>query len=511
MRASIDAIAQGLPEYRVAFSTVDRMGHLVVDYSRNVAAIPSLEGLSTDISAAPLFLDAMFRLETVVVDHPETSGLEQQLARAEPRLSAAGSRLFCGFDETEGRVTLLTLTKPTVEPWDPALVETVRELGEIVHLLRRDARTREQLHRNEAKFREFSEHVGAVLWMTDATTREVTYINPAFERIWGRSVESLKGKPFGFLDGVHPEDRADVWAKMRDINPTPSILEYRVLRPDGRVVWVKDSYFPVRDESGALCRVVGIVEDITALKQTEAKLETTRAQVIAKAKFAAIGEMASGIAHEINNPLAVIAGLARQMREGEEKKRKPAAETIDHLTTMEKMVNRISAITRGLRTFSRQTDRDPFAPVSVSALVAETASLFAPRAEKDGAFFETSLPAETIEVNGRSSELIQVLLNLLNNALDASAGLPERKVSLVVRRDGASALFLVQDNGPGVPLALWENIFQPFFTTKEVGRGTGLGLSISRRIMEDHGGRLGLDPQHPPTTFVVQLPILEKR
>jgi two-component system, cell cycle sensor histidine kinase and response regulator CckA len=510
VREAVDAVANALPEYRVAFSSVDRAGGLVVHYSRNAPSIPSLEGLETQLAAAPLFLEAMFRLETIQVNDPKDSAIEKELAQAEPRLGARGSRLFCPFDESSGRVTLLTLTKPKEEGWDPYLVETVREVGEVMHLLRREARTRELLQTNEERFREFSEHVEAVLWMVDANTHEVLYINSAFEEVWGRSMQSLRDNSFSFIEGVHPEDQYLVWEQVRTPRPRPTSMEYRVLRPDGSVVWVKDSSFPVYDESGALRQLVGIAQDITALKQAETKLEATRAQVISKAKFAAIGEMASGIAHEINNPLAVIAGLTKQLREEEEKKRKPTPNAVEHLLTIEKMVGRISAITKGLRTFSRQTDWDPLAPVAVATLLSETVSMFRPRADKEGAVLELPPPEPGLRVNCRSSEIIQVLLNLLNNALDATESLPERRVGITARSEDGTAFILVTDNGPGVPPGIRENIFQPFFTTKDVGRGTGLGLSISKRIVEDHGGRLALEASGPATTFVVQLP-LEKR
>lgn len=373
MSAALDAMAKALPQYRIAFSNVDLEGNLTVLHSRNVPEIPFLEGLRTNIAAAPLFLEGMFRLECVVVEDPRASELEQELSRAEPRLGAAGARLFCPFDEAAGRVTLVTLTRAQPGKWDSCLVETVREAGEFIHLLRREART--------------------------------------------------------------------------------------------------------------------------------------RAQAISKAKFAAIGEMASGIAHEINNPLAVIDGLGRQLRELEAEKRKANPTVLAHLSTIEKMVGRITAITKGLRTFSRQSDRDPLAPVVLSSLIAEAAAIFGARAEREGADFEIIAPTAHLRVSGRSSELLQVLINLLNNALDATEGMAERKVQLRVRQIDGVVELSVRDSGPGVPQALRESVFLPFFTTKEVGRGTGLGLSISKRIIEDHGGHLILDPSQPSTTFVVELPL----
>lgn len=507
VKATVDALADALPNVRVAFSVLQRSGRLEIRYSRNVPGVPNLDGVVSDLSGAKMLMDAFFRHEIVSCDDATKDPLTQELIRVQPIFRTEGARIYCPFEEGEDTVTTITLTNPKPEPWDPEFLETLREVGEFVHLLRRETRTREMLARNERTFREFSEHVQAVLYMTDPVTHEVYYVSPAYERVWGRPIAELRENPLAFIEGIHPDDRHLMWERINSSQQRARVLQFRLVKPNGETIWVKDSNHPVFGENGEFLRVVGIVEDITELKAAQEQLELTQAQMISKAKFAALGEMASGIAHEINNPLAVIHGLASQLREGHARKKKIDTSLLDSLDTIEKMIARISAITKGLRTFSRQADVDPLVPSDLGGLVEETLAIFRSRALKAGATLTVSLPKESLRVRCRSSELIQVLLNLLNNALDATEGFDDRRLRLTLHRDVAEACLAVEDNGPGVPAAIRENIFLPFFTTKDVGRGTGLGLSISKGIIEGHGGRLELDATAPQTRFVVSLPL----
>ena len=507
VKAAVDALADSMPHVRVAFSHLHRSGRLQVRYSRNVPEIPSLDGVESDLSGARLLMEAFFRHEIVSCDDATKDPVTQELIRAQPIFRTEGARIYCPFEESEDTVTILTFTNPKPEPWDPQFLVTLREIGEFVHLLRRETRTRNLLAKNESTFRQFSEHVQAVLYMTDPVTHEVYYVSPAYERVWGRPIEALKENPLAFIEGIHPDDRHLMWKRINSSQKRSRVLQFRVVKPNGETVWVKDSNHPVYDESGNFLRVVGIVEDISELREAQERLELTQSQMISKAKFAALGEMASGIAHEINNPLAVIHGLTAQLREAHARKKKIDTSLLDSLDTIEKMIARISAITKGLRTFSRQADVDPLVPTDLKGLVEESIAIFRARALKVGATLSVALPAESLRVRCRSSELIQVLLNLLNNALDATEGMNDRRLSLTLRRDVAEASLIVEDNGPGVPAAIRESIFLPFFTTKDVGRGTGLGLSISKGIVEGHGGRLELTQAPARTCFVVSLPL----
>jgi PAS domain S-box-containing protein len=163
-----------------------------------------------------------------------------------------------------------------------------------------------ELRASEARFREVTEHIQEVFWLSDTAKSEVLYFSPGYEAIWGRSCESLRASPRSWLEGIHPEDRERIWqaALTRQMTGTYD-EEYRIVRPDGRVRWVRDRAFPIRDEAGAVVRLAGIAGDITARKEAEqalARLNATLEQRIAErttalreseARFRAIFEQAA--------------------------------------------------------------------------------------------------------------------------------------------------------------------------------------------------------------------------
>jgi PAS domain S-box-containing protein len=502
---AVDALGDAMPNHRISYSQLSRSGDLVLRYARNVPGIPDMAGFTINLTRAPVFLSSLFRKELIQVTDIGRSELDREINACSPVFGISGARIYCPYEEDEGVLSLLTVTRANPGSWDAHVVQTVNEVGKLMHLFCRDSRGRLRLSRNEIIFRQFSEYLPLVLWMVDPRTREVQYINDAFENIWGFPKEKLYREPIAFLHAIHPEDQPMMLARMTPHRSGGFMDEYRVVRPDGTIRWVKDSSYPIFNSAGETERVVGIVEDITQLKEAKAQLEESQAQVVANAKFAALGEMASGIAHEINNPLAVIQGLASQVREQLDHSGKGNAVITDQLQTIEKMATRISSIIKGLRTFSRQTDWDPITVGDVSSIVDETLAIFSSRLHSSGVQLEVKLPAVSMRVRCRASEVCQVLVNLLNNAFDATELNFDRKIELSAEARENLVRIIVADNGPGVPAELSEKIFQPFFTTKEVGKGTGLGLSISKRLVESLGGRLIYERREDATWFIVEL------
>ncbi|MBI2951603.1 PAS domain S-box protein, partial [bacterium] len=135
---------------------------------------------------------------------------------------------------------------------------------------------REALRESEERFRQLAENVREVFWMSDATQTRMIYISPAYEEVWGRACQSLYERPLSFLDAVHPEDRERVIAAVeRQVRGEQTEEEYRVIHPDGSVRWVYDRGFPIRDDSGQVCRIAGIAEDITGRRRMEDALWQT--------------------------------------------------------------------------------------------------------------------------------------------------------------------------------------------------------------------------------------------
>ncbi len=227
--------------------------------------------------------------------------------------------------------------------------------------------------------------------------------------------------------------------------------------------------------------VVVLVEDVTEQRALEA-------QLIQSERLAAVGQLVSGVAHELNNPLTSIAGLSEFLQE----RAGLARADREHLEVIHAQAERAGRIVRNLLTFARRgTPGDQV--VDLNELVARTALLVGYELRIRGITLREERTAAPLPVRGSADELQQVLLNLVNNAAQAVRALPPgepREVAVLTAIDGGDAVVSVRDSGVGVPEALAAQIFTPFFTTKEPGEGTGLGLSLSYRIIESHGGRL---------------------
>lgn len=244
----------------------------------------------------------------------------------------------------------------------------------------------------------------------------------------------------------------------------------------------------------AAAGLVLLVEDLTEQQQLEAELAHS-------ARLASIGTLASGVAHEIGNPLTGIACVAQNLRDEED-----ARERRDGIEEILKQSRRISDIVQSLLAFARPAAQEPrmLTRLDLSALVLEAIRLVRLSPGARDIVFDSRLAPE-LWIEGDSARLTQVLLNLLGNAADASpAG---GRVEIRAARGAGSVTLEVQDWGSGIAEDLRERVFEPFFTTKDPGRGTGLGLPLAYRIVSDHGGSISVDSRAGAgTTFTVRLP-----
>jgi PAS domain S-box-containing protein len=247
--------------------------------------------------------------------------------------------------------------------------------------------------------------------------------------------------------------------------------------------------------------VVILIEDVTEQRLLEA-------QIIQNDKMASIGQLVSGVAHELNNPLTSIAGLAELLLE------RPAHPELprEHLRVIHDQAERAGRIVRNLLTFARRGVPEQTA-VDLNDVVARTSLLIVYELQLHGIELTSELSPEPVMVLGDRYELQQVLLNLVTNAVQAVAGLEPgrpRGIALSTTHSNGEAVLRVCDTGPGVPTHLAPYLFTPFFTTKGPGEGTGLGLSLSYGLVKAHGGALTYEP--PPNggaEFRVTLPLYQ--
>ena len=277
--------------------------------------------------------------------------------------------------------------------------------------------------------------------------------------------------------------------------------EKEFIRKDGSLIPVRLNGFLVEREGKAY--IWSLIEDLTAQRALEARLEEERIKAIHASKLAMMGEMAASFAHEINNPLEIIDAFAFTLKDAVAAG--DAAYVDEALTAIREAVMRAGKIVHGLRKFARQRDETETTSIAVASIIDDAMDLCRARIRTHGVELELALET-TARVRGHAIELAQVLVNLLNNAFDAVSEAPRKwiRMSAIDRPD--VVVVSVEDSGDGVPTDLDEVVFRPFFTTKPVGSGTGLGLSISRSIIEDHGGTLTLDRSAPHTRFVIELP-----
>lgn len=320
----------------------------------------------------------------------------------------------------------------------------------------------------------------------------ITRANRALALLAGVPLASLVGRPFVSSLFTESEAADELIAAARlgqSRLPTllPSEKLHRTLRLAGA---------PLPDHEGTAAVVV-MVEDVTDQRALEA-------QLIQNEKMAAVGQLVSGVAHELNNPLTSIAGLSELLLE---QKRVPA-DAREHLHVIHEQADRAGRIVANLLTFARKGTPEQ-AVVDLEDVAQRTTLLIQAELRLRGVTLERAVGERPI-VRGDRYELQQVLLNLLTNAVHSLSGLPataDRRILVATGREGDRAFVRVTDTGPGIPPALIGRIFTPFFTTKQPGEGTGLGLSISYGIVESHGGRLSYSPaEDGGATFTIQLP-----
>jgi two-component system NtrC family sensor kinase len=265
---------------------------------------------------------------------------------------------------------------------------------------------------------------------------------------------------------------------------------------------------------GLLLIAVGAVMTTRSMMEELLRVERQKAasdeMLIQSSKMAALGKMAAGIAHEINNPLAVIrekAGWAKDLLKTEDlSKSENFQEFADAMNKIEQHINRAKTITHRLLGFARRlepvTER-----ISINDLLDESVSFLKNEAHYRNIDIRADYAPDLPMIDSDSAQLQQVFLNILNNAIDAIGKDGEIiiRTNLITKTNAIS--IEMADNGPGIPKEALNKIFDPFFTTKEVGKGTGLGLSISYSIVEKLGGRIMVASEEGKgTTFNIYLP-----
>lgn len=372
----------------------------------------------------------------------------------------------------------------------------------------------DQLHAEKDRFQLAIDGANAGLWDWNITTGEV-YYSKKWKTMLGYEESEIPSTLDSWSNLLHPEDKDSCLERLKSYlaKKLPEfMLEHRLRCKDGSYRWILSKGSGLWDGAGKAIRLTGWHIDIHELKSSIEELQKRdkiiqeqQFQIVAAAKMSSLGEMAGGIAHEINNPLAIIDLSANQICDTLERNPKDLALIQESANSIKNTVKRISRIVKGLRTFARSGENDPFKPYPLENLVTETLDLCRERFRQSEIKL-SSTPIPSMNLNCRAVQISQVLLNLLNNSFDAVKNLEKKWVHLEVKHIQDRIRFSVSDSGAPISPDVIPKIMDPFFTTKEIGQGMGLGLSISKGIVEAHRGTLNLEPG-TPTCFWFEIPL----
>ncbi len=359
--------------------------------------------------------------------------------------------------------------------------EALRKLNQNLEQMVEE-RTRE-LRQSEKKFRGLFEGSKDMIFFCNKD-HVVEDINPSGVELLGfKTRDEVVGRPFKefFKDEKQWETFRDEICQKGHIIDSEADLK----RPDGSVRNVILTISVMKDENGAIKGCEGIGKDITKMKQVTESL-------IQSEKMASVGQLAAGVAHEINTPLGIILGYAQLLEEECEDNK----EAMESLQIIEKQTKICKRIVGDLLKFSRSSSDSEISMVDINECINEVLAVTEHSLNMDRIYINKNLSDRLPGIKGKKEKLRQVIVNLLNNAHHAIEKEGIIGIWTEYDQEADEVRVIIGDTGTGIPPEIQSKIFDPFFTTKSVGKGTGLGLSVSFGIIKDHGGYI--EAQSPP-------------
>lgn len=408
-----------------------------------------------------------------------------------------------------------------VELWSYPIKNAATLVGAVVTFVDISERkhAQEALWESEQIFRDLAENIQSVFWMVSPDRSKTIYISPAYEEIFGLSCQSLYDDPSSWLTAIHPDDRPPIVQSVSSERVSTYDREYRIIRPDGSLRWIRDRAFPVYGQNGELRRITGVAVDVTkrmeaemqarehqaalavqaALEQQNIELETARLQALHASRVKS--EFLANMSHEIRTPLNAIIGFTQLL------KRTPINNAQrSYVNTVEQSADILLNIINDILDFSKIEAGKLFLQhvhFTVHECIDHVFRLLEPRAMNKGLDL---LPLVSCDPHqpliGDPTRLKQVLINLVDNAIKFTpAG------NIVVRasvqhetNDSVVLHFSIKDTGIGIEAnkqtSLFSNLSQIDSSTTRMYGGTGLGLAICKKLIEQMQGQIGMESQN---------------
>ena len=352
----------------------------------------------------------------------------------------------------------------------------------------------EALLQSEKKYRQLVDNLREGIWVIDKDFC-TTFVNPSMTKMLGYKTDEMLGKSlFAFMDERGVKFAIQLLARRKE--GIKELHDFEFIRKDGGRVYFSLETSSITDKDGNYIGAIVGIQDITErIKMQE--------QLIMQERLASIGQMASGIAHELNNPLTSVIGFSELVLEKD-----LAADVREDLTIINREAKRTANVVKGLLTFARKQGTEK-ALVDINSSVQGVLQLRSYEQSVRNIKVNTRFAPDLPQILGNGGQLQQVFLNIIANAEQAMLEAHNRGTLTIVTEwvgDITKASFV--DDGPGISPENMKQLFTPFFTTKEMGKGTGLGLSICHGIVNEHGGKIYAESElGKGATFVVELPI----
>ena len=344
------------------------------------------------------------------------------------------------------------------------------------------------------------------VWKYNHTTKTVTWDKNMF-RLYGLEERNFNNSIKAWENSLVEEHRERVLQEFEQAlqGEKEFNTSFQIQTPFDEKKFIQAKGKVIRNVEGQPLFMYGVNQNYTKEKALEFELNKEKTKALHSAKLASLGEMSAGVAHEINNPLAIISGnvgLLVQFKDNPEK-------FSTKVESIRKSVERISKIVLGLKKFARLNEVGTQTPFVLSNIVKESMTLTEGKSKRHTTSVEVSINSNA-KIMCDEVEIEQVVVNLINNAIDAVKGLTEKWVKIYVLEDRTHVILRIRDSGSGIPIEVEQKMFEPFFTTKEVGKGTGLGLSIVKGILDQHKASIVINRDDKNTCFEIRFPMVKE-